>query len=226
MYTLHIGNKNYSSWSLRPWLLVKALGIPFEEVLHRFGMEEDWAEYRKLNASGLVPCLFDGDLVVWDSLAIIEYLAEKHEGVWPADSQARAWARSASAEMHSGFAELRSKCTMTCGQRVELHEVTPALSRDIARIDALWQEGLSRFGGPFLAGPEFSAVDAFYAPVVFRFQTFGISVSPQATAYVERMLAHPAMVAWYEDALQETFRDEPHEAELNALGRITADFRQ
>ncbi|MBZ2167371.1 glutathione S-transferase family protein [Marinobacter sp. F4216] len=226
MYTLHIGNKNYSSWSLRPWLVLKALDIPFEEVMHRFGFPEDWEDYRRANPPGLVPCLHDGELPVWDSQAIVEYLAEQHEGVWPADKTARAWARCATAEMHSGFSVLRNFCSMSCGQRVELNEVTPALAKDIKRVDALWQEGLSRFGGPFLAGAEFSAVDAFYAPVVFRFQTYGIALSDSAAAYVERMLKYPPMVDWYEDALKESFRDDAHEIEIREFGRITDDFRQ
>src|SRR5690349_8533133 len=121
MYKLFIANKNYSSWSLRPWVLMKVLGIPFEEHLIRFGSpEENRTAFRKISPSGKVPCLADGDLSVWDSYAIAEYLSERHQGIWPADSAARAWARSAAAEMHSGFANLRNTCGMNCGVRVKL----------------------------------------------------------------------------------------------------------
>ncbi|NBX41840.1 MAG: glutathione S-transferase, partial [Gammaproteobacteria bacterium] len=168
MYTLYITNKNYSSWSLRPWVLMRTLGIAFEERLVPLP-EDDAAElFRSFSPSGRVPCLHDGDIVVWDSLAIVEYLAERHDGVWPTDARARAYARSASAEMHSSFFALRNHCSMTCGQRIVLRERPAALDADLARLAALWQQGLQSFGGPFLAGPRFSAVDAFFAPVAFR----------------------------------------------------------
>src|SRR6202044_1737619 len=122
MYDLYIANKNYSSWSLRPWALMRELGIEFREHLLFFGQESSWVGFRKISPSGKVPCLVDGGIVVWDSMAIVEYLAERHEGVWPARSDARAWARSAAAEMHSGFGELRSRCSMSCGIRVRLNE--------------------------------------------------------------------------------------------------------
>jgi glutathione S-transferase len=225
MYTLHIGNKNYSSWSLRPWVLMKACGIPFTEVLHRFGAESANGGFKSFSPSGKVPCLVDGPTVVWDSLAIIEYLAERQTNVWPSGGTARAWARCAAAEMHSGFSQLRNQHGMNIGVRVSVTQRSPELLADIARIDQLWNEGLTRFGGPFLAGEEFSAVDAFYAPVVFRFQTYGISVSGSAGDYVERMLAHPAMKAWETAALAEDFRDLPHDEELKSAGTVTADLR-
>jgi glutathione S-transferase len=215
---LHIGNKNYSSWSLRPWVLMRERGIAFDERLVPFKT----SAYTDFSPSGKVPCLHDGDVVVWDSLAIAEYLAETDPGVWPRDRLARAWARSAAAEMHSGFTELRSKCSMSCGIRVRI-EAGPALLRDIARIDALWGDGLARFGGPFLAGAAFTAVDAFYAPVAFRIQTYGLSLRNQG--YADRLLALPSMQEWYAAALAEPFRDEPHEVELKALGQWTADLR-
>lgn len=226
MLTLHIANKNYSSWSLRPWVLMKALAIPFEEVLHRFGYEEDWQAYRKQVQSGLVPALVEGDVIVWDSLAIIERLAESYPAVWPADATARAWARSTAAEMHSGFSALRNMCSMSCGQRVELHDVSEALNKDVSRIDALWQEGLAKFGGPFLAGDQFTAVDAFYAPVVFRFQTYGLKLSEISTSYLQQMLNVPAMKQWYDEALQEIFRDLAHEEEIKSFGKVVSDSRQ
>ena len=148
MYILHIANKNYSSWSLRPWVLLQELGIPFEEALHFFNTD-DWNHYLAINPSGLVPMLVDNDVQVWDSLAIIEYLAEKHEGVWPKDHAARRWARCAAAEMHSGFFTLRDVCSMNCGVRVELSQENKnatALNNEISRIDALWQQGLEILG--------------------------------------------------------------------------------
>lgn len=148
MYSLYIANKNYSSWSLRPWLLLRALGIPFQERMLPFGDESLWRPFRERCPSGKVPCLVDGKMTVWESLAIVEYLAERHEGVWPADPEQRAWARSAAAEMHAGFAALRAICTMNVGLRVELAQITPELQRDIERISRLWTDGLARFGGP------------------------------------------------------------------------------
>src|SRR6202034_2226410 len=165
-------NKNYSSWSLRAWGLMRELAIPFEEHLMPFGEAQSWRGYDRISASGKVPCLVDAGHAVWDSLAIAEYLAERHRAVWPADSKARAWARSAAAEMHSGFNELRNICTMNCGIRVRLYGISNALERDIDRIGTLWNDGLQRFGGPFLAGGAYTAVDAFFSPVAFRIQSY------------------------------------------------------
>ena len=226
MYRLHIANKNYSSWSLRAWLLMQELGIAFQEVLHPFGAEEDWQQYRRINPSALVPCLIDDDMVVWDSIAIIEYLAERHPGVWPDDDKARAWARCATAEMHSGFVQLRQICSMSCGQRLELKEITPPLTKDLERLDMLWQHGLQTFSGPFLAGKLFTAADAFYAPVVFRLQTYGLQLGRAAMDYAHRMLALDSMRNWYQQALHEPYRDESHDREIAAFARQTADLRQ
>jgi glutathione S-transferase len=223
MRTLHIANKNYSSWSLRPWLLMRELGIAFEERMHPFGTGENFTGF---SPSGKVPCLHEGELVVWDSLAIVEALAESHAGVWPSDRVARAWARSAAAEMHSGFAALRQHCSMSCGVRIRLHAHPPALTRDVARIDALWSEGLGRFGGEFLAGASFTAVDAFFAPVVFRVQSYALALSGPAAGYVARMLALPSMQQWYAEALAEPWRDEMHELELRDVGELLADYRK
>lgn len=225
MYQLHIANKNYSSWSLRPWILMKALDIPFGEIMHPFGQTDNWDAYRTINPAGLVPSLLHNEQLVWDSLAIVEHLAEHHAGVWPSDTTAKIWARSAAAEMHSGFFGLRESCSMSCGQRVTLHELSKTLQKDLARLDHLWCEGLTRFGGPYLAGEQFTAVDAFYAPVVFRLQTYGLSLSDQAMAYVDTMLAHPHMVDWYQQALEETFRDVEHDEEIDQLGVVNQDFR-
>jgi glutathione S-transferase len=224
MYELYIGNKNYSSWSLRPWVLMQVLGIPFKETLVPFSSTRH-AEYQKFSPSGKVPCLVDDGFVVWDSLAIAEYLAERHAGVWPADAMARSWARSAAAEMHSGFATLRNVCGMNCGLRIELVTKSPALLADIVRIDELWTDGLDRFGGPFLAGDQFTAVDAFFAPVAFRAQTYGILNEGKSAEYVARLLNLPAMQSWYRDGIAETFRDEPHEAEARQSGVWVEDLR-
>lgn len=225
MYQLHIANKNYSSWSLRPWVLMKELGIPFEERIHKFESTRNYERFRKFSPSGRVPCLVDGDITVWDSLAIVEYLAERHPQVWPADARARAWARGASAEMHSGFAVLRDKCSMSCGVRVRLYEISAPLQKDIDRINELWGEGLRRFGGPYLAGAAFTGVDAFYAPVMFRAQSYGFGLTEQATEYATRMIELPSMRAWYEAALAETWRDEEHDQDIARNGTVIADFR-
>jgi glutathione S-transferase len=224
-YTLYIANKNYSSWSLRPWSLLRELGIGFAEKLVRFGDAAAWEQYRTLVPSTKVPCLFDGELRIWDSLSIAEYLHERHAGVWPQDAAARAWARSAAAEMHSGFQELRGRCAMSCGVRIRLFHHTPGLERDVARVGALWSEGLQRFGGPFLAGAAFSAADAFYAPVVFRVQTYGLKLSPDGEAYGAHMLRQRSLVEWYAEALAERFRDAPHDAEIAKEGQVIADLR-
>lgn len=220
MLVLHIANKNYSSWSLRPWVLMKTLGIDFVESLHRFG--EDFA----FSPTKRVPCLIDGEVVVWDSLAIVEYLAESYPQVWPAERNARAWARSAAAEMHSGFNTLRDMCSMACGQRVALTQMSEALTTDLARLQQLWNDGLQRFGGPFLAGEAFTAVDAFYAPVAFRIQSYGLQLDAAAMAYAARLRALPAMQDWYRQALAEPWREPAHETSIAKYGRVTADLRQ
>jgi glutathione S-transferase len=173
----------------------------------------------------LVPLLGDGDILVWDSLSIAEYLAERHEGVWPSDPAARAFARSAAAEMHSGFLALRNICGMNVGVRINLHQQPDALKANIARLSVLWNDGISRFGGPFLAGPDFSAADAFFCPVAFRVQTYGLELDPSSAAYVARLLGLPAMQEWYGGGLAETFRDWPHEHEIDAVGTVTKDLR-
>ncbi|MDQ6646690.1 MAG: glutathione S-transferase [Pseudomonadota bacterium] len=224
MITLHIGNKNYSSWSLRPWVLLSELGVPFEERMHVFAGGSNREAFREFSPNGRVPCLYDGEVVVWDSLAIAEYMAERYPA-WPQEAHARAWARSAAAEMHSGFSALRQQCSMSCGQRVRLHETGPALIADVARIDELWREGLQRFGGPFLAGQRFTAVDAFYAPVAFRIQTYDLAMGAEAAAYAAQLLARPSMQRWYAEALAEPWRDTAHEQEIASLGTVTQDLR-
>jgi glutathione S-transferase len=224
MYTLHIGNKNYSSWSVRPWVLLTELGVPFHERLHIFGPGFT-AKSEAGSPTNKVPALRDGDRLIWDSLAITEYVAERRPGTWPKDDTARAWARSASAEMHSSFGALREVCSMNCGVRIQLHGIPDALQADIARLTDLWADGIKRFGGPFLAGNSFSAVDAFFCPVAFRVQTFGLELPAPAMAYVNRLLALDSMKKWYDAALKESFRDEPHELEMAKFGKVVKDLR-
>ena len=204
---------------------MRHLELPFRERLIPLPEGSTWEAFRAASPSGRVPCLHDGDTVVWDSLGITEYLAERHPGVWPADPAARAWARCAAAEMHAGFGTLRERCTMSCGLRVRLRDVPPMLARDVGRLDELWSQGLAQFGGPFLAGPELTAVDAFFAPVAFRAQTYGLSFGEAGAAYVARLLALPAMQSWYADALAETSREPGHEAEAEVAGTWLEDLR-
>jgi glutathione S-transferase len=225
MYQLFIGNKNYSSWSLRPWALMRELQIPFEEHVVPFEPGSSWQAFRTFSPTGKVPCLQDGSTVVWDSLGITEYLAERHRNVWPADAATRAWARCAVAEMHSSFGVLRERCTMNCGIRVRLREIPDTLRADVDRLSELWEEGLARFGGPFLAGKAFTAVDAFFTPVAFRIQTYGLGLRSPAADYAVRLLALPSLESWYSDALAERWREPAHEEEAKRTGTWTADLR-
>lgn len=224
MYQLHITNKNYSSWSLRPWVLMRALDIPFAEVLHPYAAAGA-QDFRKAAPAGKVPWLVDGETVVWDTLAIVEYLAERHPGVWPTDAATRAWARCACAEMHSGFTALRARHGMNIGVRLTVTQRPADVADDIRRIVELWSEGLTRFGGPWLAGAAFGAVDAFFAPVAYRFRTYDVKLAGSAGDYLARLLAHPALLAWEADALAEDFREAKYDAGLAAIGTVTADFR-
>jgi glutathione S-transferase len=196
-YTLYVGEKNYSSWSLRAWLVLRGAGIPFREVFVSLADDPGKkARFAKLPA-GRVPALEDGDVTVWDSLAIAEYLAEQHPGLWPADRAARAWARSICAEMHSGFTALRSEMSMDVRARRPQRKRTPALQADLARIEAIWNETRKRFGagGPLLFGT-FTIADAFFAPVAFRFQTYAVELPGEAGAYQRAVLALPAAREW------------------------------
>jgi len=202
---LYLGNRNYSSWSLRGWLAMMLSGLPFEAVQLSLTGEGPNPRIVAFSPSGLVPCLHDGDVVAWDSLAIAESLAERVPSMWPADQAARAHARSVTAEMHAGFAALRREMTMCIRERVDVRPWSPALSRDIARIEAIFDEARRRFGGSarFLYG-EFSIADCFYAPVAFRFRTYGVSLAGPAGDYVSALLAHPFLREWERDALAET----------------------
>lgn len=224
-YTLITANRNYSSWSLRPWLLMKALGLDFVDRVEPFAKPVNYDAFRAFSPTGQVPVLIDGDTTIWDSLGIALYLADRHSGVWPADDAARAFAQSAVCEMHGGFSALRNDCTMNVGVRVQPVPMRAALLRDVARLRELFEQGLDRFGGPWLAGGAFSLLDAFFAPVAFRIRTYGLDVG-RGQAWADHVLAHPAMVEWERQALAETWREESHEAELAAAGMITADYRQ
>ena len=218
MLKLYIGNKNYSSWSMRPWVLLTQAGIPFEEVMARFDSFAPDSGFKKVigpvSPVGKVPALVDGDLAVWDTLAIAEYLAEKFpdKQLWPADVKARARARSICAEMHSGFAALRSACPMNIEASLpDIGQLAwrdkPAVRADVARLVAMWSELLAQHGGPMLFGT-FSSADAYFAPVVMRLQTYALPVPEAIAAYMARVCALPGVKAWVEGALAEhDFRD-------------------
>lgn len=224
-YTLITANRNYSSWSLRPWLLMKALGIPFAERFEPFTKPDNYEDFRKFSPTGQVPVLIHGDRTIADSLAIALYLGERHEGVWPAEEEARVFAQGAVCEMHGGFGHLRNDCTMNVGVRVTPKPMSEGLSRNVERVRELLETGLARFGGPWLAGADFTAADAFYAPVAFRIRTYGLNVG-EGQRWVDHVLTHPAMRQWEAEALAEDWREEAHEAELAAAGVVTADYRK
>lgn len=223
-YTLITANRNYSSWSLRPWLLMKALGIAFEDRVEPFTKPNNYNDFRAFSPTGQVPVLLDDGRTVHDSLGIALYLADRHDGVWPIDADARAWAQCAAAEMHGGFAALRNDFTMNVGVRVRPKPMSAALTANVARIRELFEDGVARFGGPWLAGGAFSAADAFYAPVAWRIRTYGLEVG-RGHAWVDHVIAHPAMQEWERRALAESWREESHEAELQACGEVMADYR-
>jgi glutathione S-transferase len=204
MLTLVIANRNYSSWSLRPWLALKEAGIPFRESRIPLGTVRTREEISKVSPSGRLPVLLDGNLAIWDSLAICEYLAERQPTLWPAEPTARATARSISAEMHSGFVALRANMPMNCRTLVPGAGRTPEVDRDIGRILAIWEDCRSRHetSGPFLFG-RFSIADAMYAPVVWRFRTYAVELPPVAEAYSDTMQRLPAMQEWLEAARAE-----------------------
>ena len=218
MLQLYIGNKNYSSWSMRSWVLMRQAGITFEEVRVRFDGFDAQSQFKRqlqgVSPTGKVPVLVDGAVTVWDTLAIAEYLAETFpdKRLWPQDAAARAHARSVAAEMHSGFAALRGACPMN----IEAHlpdvgalalRDKPGVRADLDRLIAMWQQLLAEHGGPLLFG-RFSVADAFYAPVVMRLKTYALPVPPEVAAYMEHLCALPGVKAWVDAALAEQdFRD-------------------
>ena len=206
---LAIGNKNYSSWSMRPWLALRANDIPFVETLIPLYTDNpaDKEQILSFSRAGKVPVLVDGETTVWDSLSIIEYIAERYPEVklWPDDAAARAHARSVCAEMHSGFVALRSACGMNLHRPIRPVALSADAKANVARIEEIWRECRARHGarGPFLFG-RFGAADAMYAPVVHRFRTYAIEVAPDTKAYMETMMALPAFQEWTREGLAET----------------------
>jgi glutathione S-transferase len=215
MYTLVIGNKNYSSWSMRPWLALRAAGIAFEEKKVVLFSEAFTQLVGGLSPACQVPVLLDGEIAIWDSLAICEYVAEQHPEaqLWPADTRARARARSLSAQMHSGFTDLRNTLPMNVEAHLPGIDISAAAA-DISRVQAIWHDTRAEFGaqGPYLFG-RFSIADAFFAPVVSRFVTYGVSAAGEVRAYMDAVLETPAMREWIRDAKEEGIflpRDEPY----------------
>ena len=215
--TLVIGNKNYSSWSMRPWLALKANNIAFDEVtIPLYTGDADKARILKFTPSGKVPALVDGEVTIWDSLAIIEYAAERfpEARLWPEDAASRAHARSVSAEMHSGFMALRNECGMNLHRPVGAKALSADARADIARIQQSWAECRERYGkrGPYLFGA-FSGADAMYAPVIHRFRTYAVDVAPEVRDYMAAMMALPAFQQWTREGLAETLLIEKFEVE-------------
>ena len=203
---LIVGNKNYSSWSFRPWIAMKAAGIPFEEEVISLNADDFKQRVSKISGTGKVPALADGSVQVWESLAILEYLAERFPAarLWPSDPAARAHARAISSEMHAGFVPLRRACPMNMWRPVKKRELNEEAIANVRRIQAIWRECRARYGagGPFLFGA-FGAADAMYAPVVARFQTYDVEVDAPARAYMGAVMALPAWAEWKEAALKE-----------------------
>ncbi len=212
---LVIGNKSYSSWSLRPWILAAHLHIPFEEVLINMYDDKGKKAMRKHSPTGKVPVLYDGEIQVWETLAIMEYLHEKYpaKNIWPKNKAARAHARAIASEMHAGFQGLRQHCPTNFIRDVRARELTEAAAHDVARLEALWADTRKRFGkdGPFLFG-KFSAADAMFAPVVNRLHVYDVKVKKETRAYMGAIRALPAWVAWHADAAKEKYRNPAYDA--------------
>lgn len=206
MLKLVIANKLYSSWSMRPWLVLRAWRIPFEEIVIPLRTPDSKAQVLAHSPSGKLPVLIGDDGVIWESLAIIEYLAESFpdKNIWPRDAEARAHARAISSEMHAGFQALRQACPMNLGSRFATPDITDAIQLNIDRIEAVWAEARAKFGavGPYLYGA-FSAADAMYAPVVTRLDTYQLPVTRETRAYMDAVLFHPDVIAWRDAALKE-----------------------
>lgn len=202
--TLFVGNKNYSSWSMRPWIAMTAAGIAFDEVVIPFDFAAGNPDIRAVSPTGKVPLLRHGDFLVWESLAIIDYVAElfPDAGLWPADRQSRARARSYSMEMLSGFRALRGACPMNIRRAKKALDVAEDVRADVARIETIWRQALAQSGGPFLFGA-FTAADAMYAPVVNRFDVYDLVADPETLGYMNRVKAHPAFLKWEEAARAE-----------------------
>ena len=220
---LTIGNKNYSSWSLRPWIALKVAGIPFEETVIPIYYPGSREKFLALSPGGKVPILQDGAVTVWESLAILEYAAEKFPdaALWPHDAAARARARAIASEMHAGFVPLRRQCPMNMWRPVKKLALSAETAANVARIDAMWSDCRARIGhgGPFLFG-RFGAADAMYAPVVSRFHTYGIEVGAASAAYMQSMMALPAWQEWYAAALKEEWLLQEDEVDWPTVLRV------
>lgn len=212
-WRLVIGNKNYSSWSMRPWVALRAFGIPFTEIAVNLGEPGAAETIARYSPSGRVPALLAGDIAIWDSLAVCEFAAEQfpEKNLWPADVRARALARSLCAEMHSGFAGLRSAMWMNIRARFPGKGRTPEAQADIGRIVEIWESCLSEFGPRRFLFGDFSIADAYFAPVVMRFRTYGVWLPPALQAYADRVTAHPAVAQWVRDAEEEKSRMEKYD---------------
>jgi glutathione S-transferase len=221
--TLYIGNKNYSSWSMRPWIAMKVAGIAFKEEVISLDAKDFKARVTKISGTGKVPALVDGDIHVWESLAILDYLAENfpQAGLWPADAKARAHARTIAAEMHAGFVPLRRHCPMNMWRPSKPREPTPEVAADVRRIEFIWTDCRTRFGGdgPFLFG-SFGAADAMYAPVVSRFETYTVDVGPVARAYMQAVQTLPAWQEWRAAAVQEPWVLPQNEVDWPLVPRV------
>jgi glutathione S-transferase len=217
---LYVANKLYSSWSLRPWILMTALDVPFEETVIPMYFPDSKGRMLDVSPTGKMPCLVDGDVAIWESLAIMEYLHERFpdKGVWPSDVKARAHARAAANEMHAGFQALRSSCPMNLGKRFAPRDLGSDVADNVRRLEGLWSDARRRFGagGDFLYG-SFSAADAMFAPVVTRLDTYQVPVTSETRRYMDRVLTHPAFVKWRDAALKEPWTINHYEVGWTAV---------
>jgi glutathione S-transferase len=232
MLRLVIANKLYSSWSMRPWLVMRAFDIAFDETVIPLKRPETKDAIANVSPSGKVPLLIDGDVTVWESLAIIEYLAEKFpdKAIWPQDPKSRAHARAISNEMHGGFMALRQGCPMNLGKRFKTPGMSDDLKANVARVEEIWRDTRARFGtrtiagGPYLFG-QFSAADAMFAPVVARLDTYQIPVSSDSRAFMDAILSHPAFLEWKRAALAEPWTIADYETGHTATETFRETFR-
>lgn len=203
--TLIIGNKNYSTWSMRAWVAMTAFGIPFKEVRILLDQPDTSLKIAEYSSAGRVPVLLSGEMTIWDSLSICEYLAEQfpEKNMWPQDVEARALARSICCEMHSGFSALRSAMSMNIRASLPGQGRTPGAQADIGRISEIWEECFAKYGHQRFLFGDFSIADAYYAPVVMRFRTYGVALAPALQAYTTRVCEHPAVAQWVREALAE-----------------------
>ncbi|MEM9530477.1 MAG: glutathione S-transferase family protein [Pseudomonadota bacterium] len=204
---LYIGNRNYSSWSLRVWLTLKVKRVDFEEDLRPFDVENNYADFFEFSPTGKVPVLEVGDQVIWESLAILEHMAEEYPDrqFWPESRTTRSHARAVAQEMHAGFVALRAACPMNMRRKIEALPVDAAVRRDVARVEAIWQDCFERYGGPYLFGTEFGIADGMYAPIVNRLQIYALSTAPAVLKYTDTLTRLEPWQAWAKDAAAESW---------------------